>query len=112
MAVDTEKVFDSIHHSFLMCMLKKFGFGNDFRKWIQILIKNSESCVINGGKTTSHFKLEKGTRQGDPIPAYLFILTLEVVFSLINADILTSKTYNFLVILSYTLLKQMILPLF
>ena len=86
MAVDTENVFDSIHHSFLMCMLKKFGFGNDFRKWIQILIKNSESCVINGGKTTPCFKLEGGTRQADPISTYLFVLAFEVVFYLIKAN--------------------------
>ena len=50
-----------------MCALKKFGFGNDFRKLIQILIKNPESCVINGGKTTLYFNLERGTRQGDPV---------------------------------------------
>ena len=89
MTVDIEKAFDSINHSFLMCVLKKFGFGNDFRKWIQILMKNPESCVINGGKTTPYFKLERGTRQGDPISAYLFIIALEVVFSLIkeNPDI-------------------------
>ena len=70
-------------------MLKKFGFDNDFRKWIQILMKNPESCVINGGKTTPYFKLERGTRQGDPISAYLFILALEVAFFLIkeNPDI-------------------------
>ena len=112
MAVDTEKVFDSIHHSFLMCMLKKFGFGNDFRKWIQILqIKNSNSCVINGGKTTPYFKLERGTRQGDPILAYLFILALEVAFSLIKANP-DFKGLQFLAILSYTLLMQMIRPFF
>ena len=86
MTVDIEKAFDSINHSFLMCVLKKFGFANDFRKWIQILMKNPESCVINGGKTTPYFKLERGTRQGDPILAYLFILALEVVFSLIKAN--------------------------
>ena len=74
MTVDIEKAFDSISHSFLMCVLKKLGFGNDFRKWIQILMKNPESCFINGGKTTLYFKLGRGARQGDPILAYLFIL--------------------------------------
>ena len=86
MTVDIEEAFDSINHSFLMCVLKKFGFGNAFRKWIQILMKNLESCVINGGKTTTCFTLERGTRQGNPISAYLFILALEVVFSLIKAN--------------------------
>ena len=28
MTVDIEKAFDSINNSFLMCMLKKIGFGN------------------------------------------------------------------------------------
>ena len=50
-------------------------------------MKNQESCVINGGKTTAYFMLERGTRQGDPILAYLFIATLEVVFSLIKANL-------------------------
>ena len=80
MAVDIEKSFDSINHSFLMCVLKKVGFSNDFRKRIQILMKNLESCVINAGKRTPYFKLERGTRQEDPVSAYLFIIALEVVF--------------------------------
>ena len=61
MTVDIEKAVDSTNHSFLMCVLKKIGFGNDFRKGIQILMKNPESCVINSGKTTLYFKLERGT---------------------------------------------------
>ena len=61
MTVDIEKAFDSINHTFLMCVLKKFGFSNDFRKWIQILMKNLESCVINGGKRTAYSKLERRT---------------------------------------------------
>ena len=68
-----------------MCV-KKFGFGNEFRKWIQILMKNPLSCIISGGKVTPYFKLERATRQGDPISAYLFIIALEVVFSLIKAN--------------------------
>ena len=48
--------------SFLITALKKFGFGKEFIKWIQILLKNQESCIINGGTTTKYFKLQKGTR--------------------------------------------------
>ena len=50
-------------------MLKKFGFGNQFQQLIPILTKTPESQVINDGKTTLYFKLERGTRQGDPISA-------------------------------------------
>ena len=75
MTVDIEKAFDSINHSFLMFVLKKFGFGNDFRKWIQILMTNPESCVINGGKTTPYFKLERGI-------SLFFGFTLSVSFTL------------------------------
>ena len=49
-------------------------------------MKNLKLCVINGGKTTPYFMLERGTRQGDPISTYLFILALEVVFYLIKAN--------------------------
>ena len=47
---------------------------------IKNLVKNQESYIINDSKTTKYFKLEKRTRQGDPIPTYLFILVLEIAF--------------------------------
>ena len=56
------------------------GFGETFIKWIQILLRNQESSIINGGTTTKYFKLQKGTRQGYPISPYLFILVLELAF--------------------------------
>ena len=49
-------------------------------------IKTPESCAINDGKTAPYFKLERETRQEDSIQAYLFILALEVIFALINAN--------------------------
>ena len=41
---------------------------------------------INDVKTMPYFKLERETRKGDPISAYLFILALKMIFALINAN--------------------------
>ena len=78
--IDIEKAFDSLDHSFLISVLKKFGFGQNFFTWIEILLKDQQSCVINGRITTQYFKLKKCARQGDPVSAYLFILALEILF--------------------------------
>ena len=78
LVTDIEK--DSVNHIFIIKVLESFGFGYSFIQWIKILLKGQESCIINGGKTSQYFKLERGTRQGDPISAYLFILVLEIVF--------------------------------
>ena len=80
MTLDIEKAFDSVNYLFLIAALEKYGFKEDFIKWIEILIKNQGSCVINGQATTNYLKLGKGARQGDPIFAY--ILVLEIAFSL------------------------------
>ena len=68
--MDIEKAFDSLNHSFLLAVLKKFGFGTSFINWIEATLNKPESCVINSGKTTQYFQLNRGVRQGDPISFY------------------------------------------
>ena len=55
-------VIDSVDHSFLNSRLERYGFGNRFVEWVEILLKNQVSYIINGGNTTKYFKLEKGAR--------------------------------------------------
>ena len=84
MTIDIEKAFDSVDHPFLIAILNIMGFDSEFINWIKILINRQESCVINGGISTGYFNLERGSRQGDPISAYLFILVMEVFFTMIR----------------------------
>ena len=89
-----EKAFDSIEHNFIFSVLKKFGFGPDFVQWIKTMFCNARSCVMNNGNSTGYFSLERGTRQGDPLSPYLFMLVLESLFIQIRAD-KTIKGFRF-----------------
>ena len=93
-------MFDSVNYFFLISILERYGFGDDIIKWIEKLLKNQESCILNGGKTTRYFKLERGTQEGDPISEYLFILVLEIAFIFIktnnNIEGLNIFNHNFL----------------
>ena len=95
--IDIEKAFDSVDHTFLLCALRKFGFGNNFIKWVKIILNRQESCIMNNGHSTGYFALSSGTRQGDPISAYLFILVMEVLFVQIrsNKNIRGLKTFDY-----------------
>ena len=60
--MDVEKAFNSLDHTSLISVLKRFGFAQNFVSWIEIILKNQESCVINGETTTKYFKLNRGAR--------------------------------------------------
>ena len=41
------ETFDSLDHDYLLSVLKKFDFGENFIYWIKTL-NDQQSCVING----------------------------------------------------------------
>ena len=98
--MDIEKAFDSLDHGFLILTLENHGLCKSFTLWVKILLRDQESCVINGGTTTKYFSLGRGARQGDPISAFLFILALEIIFILIKSkpeiEGMTIFDYNYL----------------
>ena len=82
--MDIEKVFGSWSHSFLLAVLQKFVFGTSFINWIETILNKSESRAINSRIKAQYFQLNRRGRQGGPISAYLFILVMEGLFTLIK----------------------------
>ena len=79
-SADFEKAFDSVEHKFIFAVLKSFGFGSQPIQWVRTFLKNAESCVLNNVHSTRYFRFGRGTRHGDSLFAYLFILCFETLF--------------------------------
>ena len=47
---------------------------------------NAGNCVMNNEHSTGYFPLKRGTRRGDPLSAYLFILVLEVMLIQVRSN--------------------------
>ena len=72
-AIDFEKAFDSLDHTFLLKLLEKLNFGAYFLQWIETFYTNISGCVLNNGFTTDLFQVRRGVRQGDPISTAFII---------------------------------------
>ena len=60
--VDIGKAIYSLSYFSLLPCLKKYGYGNDFIKWVEMLLECQESCIINEVNTTKYFKFQEGAR--------------------------------------------------
>ena len=77
--LDFEKAFDTVSWDFLLKTLDYFNFGENFKKWISIIYNQPIATILNNGHSTNFFPISRGIRQGCPISALLFILTVEVL---------------------------------
>ena len=46
LALDFSKAFDTINKKFLIEVLQLYGFGTDFINWVNVITKDTESCLI------------------------------------------------------------------
>ena len=102
LTIDFEKAFDSVAWSFIEKTLQTFNFGSDIKRWISTFYCKISSCVYINGQYSSWFQIHRGTRQGDPLSPYLFLLCAEILSNMIrqNDRIKGIKIKSFLVLLS------------
>ena len=63
----------------MLGVLKHFGFNESFISWVETLYKGIQTCVINNGWVSEIFENSRGIRQGCPLSALLFVLSVEIM---------------------------------
>lgn len=77
LSVDAEKAFDRVEWPYLLEVLRRFGFGDYFCRWVEILFVDSSAMVSTNFLISQPFELFRGTRQGSPISPLLFVMAME-----------------------------------
>ena len=72
-----EKAYDRVEWSFLLVMLRKFGFEEHVVDIIFRLVSNNWFSILVDGEAAGFFKSSRGLRQGDPVSPALFVLIAE-----------------------------------
>nr|GFC46631.1 RNA-directed DNA polymerase, eukaryota, reverse transcriptase zinc-binding domain protein [Tanacetum cinerariifolium] len=75
--VDFEKAYDSVRWDFVDTILRKFGFGDKWCKWIHSCLQSSRGSILINSSPTPEFQFFKGIKQGDPLSPFFFILVME-----------------------------------
>lgn len=76
-SLDQEKAFDRVNHGFLFRILGRFGFGEQFLRWINIMYTGAGSRVNLNGFLGELIRQESGVRQGCPLSPLLYVLFME-----------------------------------
>lgn len=83
-SLDQEKAFDRVDHTYLVKVLRAFGFGPVFISFIELLYANVFSVLkINNG-LSKPFSVSRGIRQGCSLYGMLYSLTKEPLLHLLR----------------------------
>ncbi|PNX83757.1 ribonuclease H, partial [Trifolium pratense] len=77
--IDISKAFDTLDWSFLLKVLKQFGFNSTFCHWIEVILSSANLSISINGTLHGFFHCTRGVRQGDPLSPLLFCLAEEVL---------------------------------
>lgn len=94
MKINSMKAYDTVRWDFLFFTLDILGFHTKMINWIKACVTTSKLCICLNGESVGFFNTSKGLRQNDLISPYFFVITIEVLSSLLEKMALRSR-FNF-----------------
>ncbi|XP_070028670.1 secreted RxLR effector protein 78-like [Nicotiana tabacum] len=82
--LDMAKAYDRVSWKYLLHVLRKMGFVEQFINMIWNLLANNWYSVLINGQASKNFKSTRGVKHGDPLSPALFILSAEVLSQSLN----------------------------
>lgn len=86
MALDAQKVFDSVEWNYLYAVLDNFGMSEVFVGWVHLLYNSPKAKVSTNGWISEASALGHGKRQGCPLSPLLYALATEPLAARIRQD--------------------------
>ena len=82
--LDLEKAFDMVDWDFLLCPMRKMGFGLKWRDWIKECVSTTTYSILINGSPKGFFPVERGLHQGDPLSPFRFAIVGEAVCRMLS----------------------------
>lgn len=82
--LDFEEAYDRVGWNFLSYLLRRMGFGNRWRKWIQECISSASFSILFNGSPKGFIKAKSGLRQSDPPSPFLFVIVGEALSKMLS----------------------------
>ncbi|KAE8685740.1 Detected protein of confused Function [Hibiscus syriacus] len=83
--IDLQKAFDSVSWDFLLAVLDAMGLPDGFCGWIRACVATPRYSVSLNRSLVGYFKGARGVSQGDSLSPYLFVIIMNVLYSLLDA---------------------------
>lgn len=84
---DQAKAFDRVSHDYLCRVLRAYGFGDIFIRWVSLMYTDISSSVLVNGFISESFPVKRSVRQGCPLSALLYVLCIEPLAIGIRQDV-------------------------
>lgn len=94
MKMDKKKAYDRMEWTFLIRILRTWGFDEHFIKLVYSCLNTTKFSLLLNGNISNRIKPEKGLRQGDPLSPILFILGSEVLARLLMKEELDGNLHG------------------